>query len=77
MIVGAGTGNAGTKECLRKLSEEILQALNPKMSPRDINRERYKENMSPEIAEHIEISVDTLGRNRSLGRLGRLLSRFN
>ena len=77
MIVEAVTGGTGPKEYLRDFSEKILRALNSKMSRKDINKERYKENMSPGIVEHIEISKDTVRRNNSLGCLGDLLSRLN
>ena len=58
------------KEYLSELSEKILLALNPNLPHRNIRRQRYRENMSPEVAEHVLIDQQTLRRNNSLRELG-------
>ncbi len=75
LIVEAEMGGKGTKEYLVRFSKEILQTLNPKMPLKNIKQERYRERDSPDIAEHIEINRETLGRNASLKHLGKLLTR--
>ena len=70
-------GGKGAKEHLRKFSKKILLALNPNMPSRNVNRQRYREAMSPEGAEHVEINQKTLRRNNSLRYLGNVLARFN
>ncbi len=75
-IVEAETGGRGAKEYLIELSEKILLALNPNLPHRNIRRQRYRENMSPEIAEHVLIDQHTLRRNNSLRKLGNLLNQF-
>jgi len=71
-IVEAEAGGKGVKEYLIKFSEEIFRTLNPKVKhpPKD---KLYKERLSPEIAEHVEINAETLRRNASLRRLGKLI----
>ena len=76
-IVEAEMGGKGAKECLREFSEKILIALNPNMPSRNVNRQRYREAMSPEVAEHVDINQETLRRNNSLRNLGGVLARFN
>ena len=75
-IVEAETGGRGAKEYLIELSEKILLALNPNKTPRNVNREQYRENMSPEVAEHVLIDRHTLRRNNSLRELGTVLAKF-
>jgi len=75
MIKTAGGKDA--KECLRDFSEQILRKLNPNIPQKNVNRERYKEAISPNVAEYIDINQHTLQRNNSLVRLGKLLSQFN
>lgn len=75
-IVEAESGGRGVKEYLTKFSEEILRALNPKIPDRNIDRQRYRENMSPEVAEYVLIDQQTLKRNNSLRKLGTVLSKF-
>lgn len=72
-IVEAEAGGTGVKEYLVKFSEEILYILNPNLKHKDIKDKRYTESMSPEIASHIEINIQTLKRNSSLHHLGKLL----
>ena len=76
-IVEAEIGGSGAKEYLTEFSEKILLALNPNMRPRNVNRQRYREAMSPEVVEHVEINQETLRRNNSLRNLGGVLARFN
>ena len=75
-IVEAEIGGRGAKEYLIELSEKILLALNPNKAPRNITREQYRENMSPEVAEHVLIDRHTLRCNNSLRKLGNLLNQF-
>ena len=77
MIVEAEQGGNNAKECLQTFSEETLLALNPKMPRKNVRKNRYKENMSPVIAEHIEINTTTVGRSNSLRYLGQVLAQFN
>ena len=76
-IVEAEIGGSGAKEYLTEFSEKILFALNPNMPPRNVNRQRYREAMSPEVSEHVDINQETLRCNNSLRKLGRVLTRFN
>jgi hypothetical protein len=73
LIVEPLKGGRGAKEHLVKFSEEVLKTLNPKMKHRNIDANKYREALSPEIADHIEISKDSLQRNKSLLRFGELL----
>ena len=75
-IVEAVPGGRGAKEYLREFSEQILRAINPSMPQRNVNENRYKEAISPEVAEHIDINQDTLRRNNSLRHLGDVLAQF-
>ncbi len=75
-IVEAETGGRGAKEYLIELSEKILLALNPNLPHRNIRRQQYRENMSPEVAEHVLIDRHTLSRNNSLRELGTVLAKF-
>ena len=75
-IVEAEIGGSGAKEYLREFSEKILLALNPNMPPRNVNRQRYREAMSPEVAKHVDINQETLRHNNSLRKLGSVLARF-
>ena len=76
-IVEAVAGGRGPKEYLTDFSEQILLGLNPSMQQRNIKRERYHEKMAPEVAEHVEMTRQTLGRNASLRQLGNYLARVN
>ena len=73
-IVEAEVGGRGAKEFLTAFSDQILLGLNPNMRERNVKRERYREEMSPEIAEHVVINKETLRRNSSLCYLGNLLA---
>lgn len=75
-IVEPETGGRGAKEYLIEFSKKILPALNPNMPLRNIRRQLYHENMSPEVAEHVLIDQHTLRRNNSLSELGTVLAKF-
>lgn len=72
LIVEAEAGGRGVKEYLITFSRGILRTLNPKVKhpPKD---KLYKERLSHKIAEPIENNNETLKRNTSLGRLGKLI----
>ena len=76
LIVEAESGGSGAKEYLKRFSEQILLELNPKMSAKNVKDNRYSENKSPAIAEHVAINQETLRRNKSLGYLGDLLEKL-
>ena len=73
-IVESVIGGNGAKEYLVRFSTKILQSINPNIPLRNLNRGRYRENMSPVLAEHVHIDHITLGRNDSLRELGSLLA---
>ena len=75
-IVEMEQGGHGAKEHLIEFSEKVLLALNPNLRIRNINREKYREALSPEVAEHIVINRETLRRNNSLKKLGDVIRRF-
>lgn len=75
-IVEPVSGGKGPKEHLEEFSEQILLKLNPKMPRKNVENERYREAMSPKIAEHVIIDRKTLRRNNSLRKLGNVLARF-
>ena len=75
-IVEAEIGGSGAKEYLIEFSKKILSELNPNMPHKNVNRQQYRENMSPEVATHVLIDQHTLGRNNSLRELGNLLAQF-
>ena len=73
-IVEPVSGGKGAKEYLIEYSEKVLRQLNPNLTPRNIDREKYHERISPEVAEHIEINDNTLRRNNSLKKLGDVIA---
>ncbi len=73
-LVEAESGGKGAKEHLIEYSKKILEKLNPNLSQRKIDRGKYRESISPEVAEHIEINNDTLRRNDSLKKLGDVIA---
>ncbi len=75
-IVEVEIGGKGAKEYLIEFSEKILLALNPNLPHRNIRRQRYRENLSPEVAELVRIDQQTLKRNNSLRKLGTVLAKF-
>ena len=75
-IVEPVSGGKGAKEHLTEFSELVLKKLNPKLTPRNIDREKYHETRSPEVAEHIVIDKETLQRNNSLKKLGDVIAQF-
>lgn len=75
-IVEPVSGGKGAKEYLIEFSEKVLRQLNPSLTPRNIDREKYHETRSPEVAEHIVIDKETLRRNNSLKKLGDVIAQF-
>ena len=76
-IVEAEIGGRGPKEYLAEFSEKVLLKLNPKMPQKNVERERYREAISPEMAKHVDINQQTLRRNNSLRKLGEVLAQFD
>lgn len=74
-IVETESGGKGAKEYLGEFSKRVLLELNSNMPSRNINRERYRENMAPELAEHVVVDQQTLARNNSFRKLGSVLAR--
>lgn len=72
-IVEPEMGGKGAKEYLIKYSKEILKMLNTNMPMKNVNENKYKEKMSPEIAEFIEINKTTIKRNQSFDYFSTLL----
>ena len=62
-IVEPESGGKGAKEYLEEFSEQILLKLNPNMRRKNVENERYREAMSPKVAEHVVIDRETLKRN--------------
>ena len=75
-IVETEIGGNGPKEYLEDFSEQVLRALNPNIPQKNINRDRYHERMSPELAKYLVIDRETLRRNNSLRELGNILAQF-
>ena len=76
-IIEAEVGGRGAKEYLREFSEQILRELNPDIPQKNVHSERYREAMSPKVAEHVVLDGQTLQRNISLRKLGDVLAQFN
>jgi hypothetical protein len=74
LIVEPFPGGPGAKESLVEFSCEVLKALNPKLKPSDVDERSYTESLAPEIALFVAITAETLGRNSSLQKLGKLIS---
>ena len=75
-IVETEVGGKGPKEYLEDFSEQILRALNPNIPQKNINRNRYHERVSPDLAKYIVIDRETLQRNNSLRELANILAQF-
>ena len=75
-IIEPESGGKGAKEYLEQFSEQILLKLKPNSRRKNVKNERYREAMSPKIAEHVVINRETLKRNNSLRKLGDVLARF-
>ena len=75
-IVETESGGNGAKEYLEKFSELILCELNPNMPKKNVDREKYRERMSPDVANYVIIDRETLGCNNSLRELGNVLAQF-
>ena len=72
-IVEAEIGGKGAKEHLQKFSEQILLTINRNMPLKNVDRQQYREAISPKLAEYVAINQQTLGRNNSLSHLGDVL----
>jgi len=68
LIAEAESGGRGVKECLVKLSREILIKHNPNLQdkPKNLKEREYEESQSSNIAAYIEINNQTLRKNNSL-----------
>ena len=75
-IVETEVGGNGPKEYLEDFSEQVLRALNPNMPQKNINRDRYHERVSPDLAKYVVIDKETLRRNNSLRELEDVLVQF-
>ena len=75
-IVETESGGNGAKEHLEEFSEQILYQLNPNMPQKNIDREKYREKMSPGVANYVIIDGETLRCNNSLRELGNVLAQF-
>ena len=68
--------DAKVVRCLEEFSERVLLELNPDMPQKNVDRERYHERISPDVADHVLIDRETLRRNNSLRKLGNVLAQF-
>jgi hypothetical protein len=66
LIVEAESGGKSAKEYLIEYSEKILHFLNKNLKKCDIDKRKYHEANSCDIAKHIEIDKCSLNRNNSL-----------
>jgi hypothetical protein len=68
LIAEAESGGNGAKECLVKLSRDILIKHNPHLQdkPKNLKERQYEESQSSKIAAYIEINTQTLSKNQSL-----------
>lgn len=75
-IVETESGGKGAKEYLEEFSKGILLELNPGLRKKNVDREQYRERISPDVANYVAIDTETLRRNNSLSELGNLLRQF-
>lgn len=75
-IVETEVGGNGPKEYLEDFSEQVLRTLNPNIPQKNINRNRYHERVSPDVAKYVAIDRETLRCNNSLCELGNMLAQF-
>lgn len=75
LIVEQEEGREGAKEYLIRFSKEILSTINPNMPAKNVKREMYREALSPDIAAYIVLNDETLRRNGSFRRFGKLLEK--
>ncbi|GBO55222.1 hypothetical protein APA_3272 [Pseudanabaena sp. lw0831] len=73
-IVEVEQGGKNAKEYLVKFSRKIIEKINPKLKPKDIDKKEYVENIANLVAEFIHINQATLKRNNSLNEFATLLS---
>ncbi|MTJ46765.1 DUF4276 family protein [Dolichospermum sp. UHCC 0259] len=78
LIAEAESGGRGVKECLVKLSREILIKHNPNLQdkPKNLKEREYEESQSSKIAEYIKIDYQTLRRNKSLSEFAKCLQQL-
>ncbi len=72
-IVEAYQGGKNAKEELIHFSKEVIKLVNPNIKDKDVGERCYKEKRSPEVAQFIKISKDTLVRNNSLKTFSELI----
>ena len=66
LIVEVEMGGKNAKEYLVNFSREIIKRINPKLKPKDIDKNEYTENIADRVAEFLNINSETLNRNDSL-----------
>jgi hypothetical protein len=66
LIVEVERGGKNAKEYLVNFSRKIITKINPKLKPKDIDKNEYAENIADRVAEFININTETLKRNDSL-----------
>ena len=66
LIVEVERGGKNAKEYLVNFSREIIKRINPKLKPKDIDKNEYTENIADRVSEFININIETLNRNDSL-----------
>jgi hypothetical protein len=66
LIVEVERGGKNAKEYLVNYSRKIIMRINPKLKPKDIDKNEYAENIADRVAEFININNETLKRNDSL-----------
>ncbi|MDD1415629.1 hypothetical protein MEN41_13625 [Dolichospermum sp. ST_con] len=78
MIAEAESGGNGAKECLVKLSREILIKHNSNLQdkPKNLKEREYEESQSSKIAAYIEINNQTLRKNNSLVEFAKCLQKL-
>ena len=78
LIAEAESGGRGVKECLVKLSREILIKHNPNLQdkPKNLKEREYEESQSSNIAAYIEINNQTLRKNNSLVEFAKCLQKL-
>lgn len=66
LIVEVERGGKNAKEYLVNYSRKIVTRINPKLKPKDIDKNEYAENIADRVAEFIIINTETLRRNDSI-----------
>jgi hypothetical protein len=68
-------GGKNAKEYLESFSEAIIRHSNPRIRHDTLDRNKYHERLSPELAKCIEINTETLARNPSFKQFVALLQK--